>query len=217
MPWKVRKIEGGFTLVEILIAVLILGVALSTVYLSYTGIFRMTREVSTENEQLSTAHIFFTRLESDLGRLVPYNGNYEFFCRMKEIEEKKFPVLFFRSSAFLQLMEKEQRGGIAGIVYEVAKDNEGVLCLWRKEMPVSRSLTLLKKIVGGFRVCEEVKSISYIFYDASGKAYEEWDTSSGPVSQKGKLPAAVYIKLEVADKSFGKKIFLTPSKIAQGL
>jgi prepilin-type N-terminal cleavage/methylation domain-containing protein len=43
----------GFTLIEILLAIFILGIVLSTVYVSYTGTFRIIRE--TEYDALQPA------------------------------------------------------------------------------------------------------------------------------------------------------------------
>lgn len=57
MAWKDKKIKG-FTLVEILVAVLILSIVLSTVYVAYTGTFRLVREVNSKNHQLIAAQTF---------------------------------------------------------------------------------------------------------------------------------------------------------------
>ena len=67
----------GFTLIEILIAVLILGIVLTTVYASYTGTFRIVQEAITnmvKYSEATTAWIFLEYKKDSLSVAIKDNG-----------------------------------------------------------------------------------------------------------------------------------------------
>lgn len=200
MPWRNENLGGGFTLVEILVAILILGVTLSTIYVAYTGTFRIIQDVSTENEKLIAAQIFFSRIGDDLGRIVPYNGKYEFRCGLKEMGDKRLPILSFRSAHHLPMWDKDKAGGSSAIVYEVRQEKEGKLTVWRHDRLISKPLSFYQKIEGGFRVCTEVRNLTYLFFDSAGNEYKTWDSGSEQKNQKDKIPTVLDVKLELEGK-----------------
>lgn len=136
---------------------------------------------------------------------------------------KKIPVLYFRSSHHLPLWEGTKGGQTAGIMYDILKDKKGKVVVLRRDLLISKPLSFYKELPGGFAVCEGVRSISYAFFDASGKEYETWDsTAADRYEQKDQLPTAILIKLELAEVDDGAnpvflstKIYLPASRVGR--
>lgn len=204
MSWKIRK-EGwisegareiGFTLLEVLIAISILGLVLSTLYFVYVPILRLTHEGDKEVEYSSSVRIFFDRLSQDLMQMVPYGGNFEFYTYIKEIGTRKFLNLSFRTTYHLPLFPGDMPSAYGWVTYEVTQmsGKEGYTIV-RREVPFSRSTLGKKNTAYGFPVCENVAYISYLFFDDEGRYYNSWGLAGG--IREGAAPAAVMIRLEL--------------------
>jgi prepilin-type N-terminal cleavage/methylation domain-containing protein len=71
----------GFTLVELLVAVMILAMVLTTLYAAYTGTFRTALATEEDDALHGMARGMFLRLIRDLGGIVPYNGAMVFIAQ----------------------------------------------------------------------------------------------------------------------------------------
>ena len=107
----------GFTLIEILIAVFILGIVLSTVYASYTGTFRIIRATETDAELYGMARTVLERMTRDIEATAPWKGAFTFTARPYYLGNREFTRLIFRSTAHIAFGEKEEPAGIAVIEY----------------------------------------------------------------------------------------------------
>ncbi len=117
----------GFTLIEILIAVLILGIVLSTVYASYTGTFRIIRETQYDTEVYGMARSALDRMARDLQSAALWRGAFTFVTKPYTLGNREFMRLTFRSAAHVAFSDKEAMDGIALIEYGVEEgtDKEG--------------------------------------------------------------------------------------------
>jgi prepilin-type N-terminal cleavage/methylation domain-containing protein len=163
----VRK--NGFTLIEILIAVFILGIVLTTVYASYTGTFRIVRDTRDDAEIYGMARSALDRMARDLESATPYRGAFTFTAKPYNIGNREFTRLIFRSTAHVAFGENEFPAGIAVIEYNVDEGTE------KEGYTLSRSDSLFrdpeKEEVqpGGYLLCDQVESLTYLFYDETGK------------------------------------------------
>jgi len=209
----------GFTLIEILIAILILGIVLSTVYAAYTSTMKNVRDIEYQNNLYKMARTALDRMIKDLSSLQLSSGAFDLRAEKKILSDREFYVLSFFSAAHLAFGENEGNGSPAAITYYV-EENEGggSFSLWRADLPSAKP-SPEKTISGGFVVCQNVDSLRLKFYDSADRELESWDSSSYSTDQKGKAPVAVKIELalvNVNDKEkpykFMTKVFLPVKK-----
>lgn len=103
----------GFTLIEILIAVAILGIVLSTVYASYRGTFRIIHDARSDAEIYTMARNALDRMARDLQSAAPWRGGFTFTTKTQFLGNREFLHLSFRSAAHIAFSDKEAREGIA--------------------------------------------------------------------------------------------------------
>ena len=189
----------GFTLIEILIAVFILGIVLSTVYASYTGTFRIIRATETDAELYGMARTVLERMTRDLEAVAAWKGAFTFTARPYYLGDREFTRLIFRSTAHIAFSEREEPAGIAVIEYGVEEGTE------KEGYALSRSDSLYRDPVkeeaptGGFLMCDRVETLTYRFFDSAGKEYATWDNGDNE-AQKKKAPAMVEIRLGLVNE-----------------
>jgi general secretion pathway protein J len=218
-PMKKNIRASGFTLVEIMIAILILGLVLSTVYAAYSSTMKIVRDIEYENNLYKMARTTMDRMIKDLSSLQLSAGSFDLRAEKKTLSNREFYSLSFWSAAHLAFGENEGEGRPAAISYYV-EENEGggSFSLWRSDLAGAKP-GQEKNISGGFVVCKNVDSWRLIFYDSTGRESESWDSSSFSAEQKGKAPVAVKIELalvNINDKEkpykFMTKVFLPVKK-----
>lgn len=189
----------GFTLIEILIAVFILGIVLTTVYASYTGTFRTIRATETDAELYGMARTVLERMTRDLEAVAPWKGAFSFTAKPYYLGDREFTRLIFRSTAHIAFSEKEEPAGIAVIEYGVEEGTE------KEGYALSRSDSLHRDPekeaapTGGFLLCDRVEILTYRFFDSAGKEYETWNDGQDE-AQKKKAPAMVEIRLGLVNE-----------------
>jgi general secretion pathway protein J len=189
----------GFTLIEILIAVFILGIVLSTVYASYTGTFRIIRATENDAELYGMARTVLERMTRDLEATAPWKGEFTFTARPYNLGDRVFTRLTFRSTAHIAFGEQKEPAGIAVIEYGVEEGTE------KEGYALSRGDSLYRDPgkeeapTGGFLLCDRVETLTYRFFDSAGKEYETWDNGDNE-AQKNKAPAMVEIRLGLVNE-----------------
>jgi len=209
----------GFTLVEIMISILILGLVLSTVYAAYSGTMKIVRDIEYENHLYKMARTAMDRMIKDLSSLQLASGSFDLRAEKKTLSNREFYSLSFWSASHLAFGENEGEGSPAAISYYVEEDEgRGSFSLWRSDLSGAKP-SKEKKINGGFVVCQNIDSLSLRFYDSAGRELESWDSSSFSAQQKGQAPVAVKIELALVnldDKEkpykFMTKVFLPVKK-----
>jgi len=200
----------GFTLLEILIAVFILAIVLSTIFTSYTGTFRIIDETESQADTYGMARIalermledlesiYFTKtlktLESEGAMIQPTR----FVGDDKEIKERSADSLRFLSRAHVVFDEKGEDFEVAEIIYYVKENEDGdSLVLYRSDtLGFEEPLT---EENSGLVLCDGLSSINFAYYDMNGEVYDSWDSTEGDFINR--LPAMVSIKLTFANRS----------------
>ena len=188
----------GFTLIEILIAIFILGIVLSTVYAAYTGTFRIIRDTGYDAEAYAMARSALFRMTQDLSGVVPYKGSFYVSLRKGGERDRVLLELSFLSSSHIAFREKEPASGMAAIRYELAavEDQEGYV-LRRSDTVYSGGEAPDEEARAGFVVCENVHSLTFDFVDREGFMTDAWDSSSTAETQKKAAPVAVLVHLKL--------------------
>jgi general secretion pathway protein J len=204
----------GFTLIEIMIAILILGMVLSTVYVAYSGTMRIVQEMEYESNIYKMARTTLDRLIRDLTSIQQVNGFYKLQAETGAIGRHAFGALIFPSASHLAFAENEIDGSFAQIGYYVEEDqNSGEFSLRRSDL-LDLSSTKEKSKSGGYVICRNIDSLNLKFYDVNGKDYDSWDSTSSQNMQKGKLPVTVQIELSLVNANNKEKPFLFMTKVS---
>jgi general secretion pathway protein J len=203
----------GFTLLEILIAIFILGLVLTTVYASYSSTLKVTRDIEYENGIYKIARISLDRMIKDLSSLQLSGDSFILRAEKNIIGKHKFDSLVFWSAAHLAFGENDISGNSATISYFVKEDEGGdSFSLWRADI-LGTKPSPEKNTDSGFVLCQNLESLNLKFYDASGKETDNWDSSSLSSEQKGKAPVAIKIELSLVNVNNEEKPFKFMTKV----
>lgn len=200
--WPAQSRTNGFTLVEVLIAVFILGVVLSTVYAAYTATFRIVKISEYENDIYNMGRTTLQRMIYDFNAVIPYGGKFEWMTKRMAFGSREFPRLFFTSNINLDLYDKANPAGVSTIDYFVDEDGQrgGFVLLRSESIRRDKALDDLNELKkNAFPVCNHIHSIIYTFYDSKGKNYETWDSTESSDIQKARAPAFIAVELNLVN------------------
>ena len=200
---------SGFTLMEILLAFLILAIVMTTILGSFNAVFSTTDTLENSGKYYDMAKNCLNRMSLDLGALYvtqpPFYKKPEFddppdpyhiMGATADVGGTSFANLRFTSSAHIPL-DKNSRGGIAEIVYYVQAKTDGQLVLKRADhlypyppFEEKGSDPVLSR---------HVKSLAFKYYDAEGEEFETWNSDTDDYDHA--TPTAIGIELEIGNES----------------
>jgi general secretion pathway protein J len=206
------KGHSGFTLLEILIAIVIFATLLTTIYASYTGTFTVIGDTESQAEIYQMARIAMERMLEDLESLYIQEGSlqpgsegseenlFQFLGEEREIVGRRADTLRFLSSAHIDFSGKAPGYGPTQIGYYVKEDNDGEgFILYRADSPLFKETYPLDEKSGGLVLCEGLVSVAFTYYGKGGEAFNSWDSTSEGTANK--IPHAVSITLEFENAS----------------
>jgi prepilin-type N-terminal cleavage/methylation domain-containing protein len=202
----------GFTLVEILIAIFILGVVLTTVYAAYSGTLRVIRELDDESLIYKMGRMTLDRMSRDICAAQRSGSAFVFQSEKKTFGRNEFNTLFVWSAGHLVFDEDELSGQPASIAYFVKEEKDGSFSLWRSDVAGPKP-SMEKKSEGGLIICQNLQALNLKFYDESGKDYDVWDTQASIEQQKGKPPMFVQIELVMENARDTEKPYKFKTKV----
>ena len=218
---KIKRLASGFTLMEVLLAFLILAIVVSTILGSFNAVFSTTDTLENSGKYYDMARNCLNRMTFDLNALYvtqpPFYKKPEFDADPDpyrivggagDTGGTGFANLRFTSSAHVPL-DKSNRGGITEITYYIQEKTDGQLVLKRADHlypypPFEES--------GSDPVlCRYVKSLAFKFYDTEGEEFEEWNSEEEDYDHA--TPTAIGIQLEIGNES-ESYIFETTVRLA---
>ncbi|MFW6147332.1 MAG: PulJ/GspJ family protein [Thermodesulfobacteriota bacterium] len=202
-----RHLHSGFTLLEILIAIVIFATLLTTIYASYTGTFKLVEDTESQAEIYRMARIAMDRMIEDLESLYIQNNSqqssseaesevlFQFFGEEREIMGQRADTLRFISSSHIDFSGKDPAYGPTQISYSVKESENGEgFILYRSDNPLFKKTTFFDEESDGLILCEGLDSVVFTYHGEDGQTFDNWDyTDSGP---KKRIPKAVAITLE---------------------
>ena len=201
--------DSGFTLMEILLAFLILAIVVSTILGSFNAVFSTTDTLDNSGKYYAMAKNCLNRMSLDLKALYvtqpPYYKKPEFddppdLYRIEgsvvDVGGTNFAALRFTSSAHISL-DNNSRGGIAEIVYYVQSKTDGQLVLKRADHLYP--YPPFEEKGGDPVLCQHVKSLAFKYFDAEGQEFEEWNSDTDDYDHA--TPTAIGIQLEIGNES----------------
>lgn len=194
---------------EILIAILILGVVVTTVLASFNMVFSTTEVLDRKAAVFEAARTSLNRMVQDLEQVhitrrplyrepQPNDPPDPFRIEgvTEDIDGTNFANLRFASRSHIP----PQRPGdkrIAQIWYYVQPRNDGRLMLKRSDRLYP--YPDLEKDSADAVLCEAVKSLAFTYIDADGTEADSWDSDQDTFGYA--TPTAVNIRLEVGDEN----------------
>jgi general secretion pathway protein J len=175
--------NGGFTLIEVVIAVALLSLVMSSVYGIFTTISSTEQRLQSEAELYHQARVIFDRLGRELScsYLATSNENSAFSASN---ENNGSPYLAFTSTS--AITKGAQQGGLVRLRYELNTEfNKKVGRLLRSSVPLFAPDDPEK----GQRLSSQIKQLQWRFYDGIDWQ-EDWDSG-----QSNSLPQTVEISI----------------------
>ncbi|MBW1779156.1 MAG: prepilin-type N-terminal cleavage/methylation domain-containing protein [Deltaproteobacteria bacterium] len=203
-----QKIPGGFTLLEILLAIFIFALIVSAIFTAYRGTFNIINDTESQEDIYQMARIALERITGDLEAAyfpetaetpeTDSTNQIVFEGDKKEIRDLPCGELRFVSLAHLSSSDEKSLVEPAEIVYYGAAGSDGEgLDLYRSDTLLMREGT--ESGNRGQLICKGLSAIDFIYYDADGQPHESWDADEG--ATKGKLPSRVSIRMEFPNRN----------------
>jgi len=201
--------ETGFTLLEILIAISIFAIIVTTIFGSHNFVFSSAKAVEEDITVYEMARGCLSRITDDLQSLhvclppeyTPLDSDdeedpFKITGETADAGIESFSRLMFASRAHVSF-EKNIQEGIARIVYYVQKSDESGYVLRRADKLYPYEPFEEKK--SDPVLCENVKSLVFKYYDEEGSEYDTWNSDSDDVDYS--TPRVIKITLEIGDDS----------------
>ena len=195
--------NAGFTLLEIMLAMLVLGMVVAMVSLSLSGSIKAIDATSEQGEVYYRAQVAMERIGEDLTSAV-LTEHVEFIGTKGENDTSRADELSFASMAHIVFDSEDGQPGMGIIGYAVRPDrvDEQHLVLLRSDVLYRPMEEQAERENDGepFLLCDRLRSVRFSFIDHNGEELETWDTRVGEGEEKEKverrLPAAVSCSLE---------------------
>jgi general secretion pathway protein J len=204
-------LPAGFTLLEILIAIAILALVVTSLYGAYSGTIETTEKVERLRDIDQTARLVLMQMADDLKSLYYQKTESDVeespfrFSGGMEAEGEEGTVVEFASTSHLgfDLNFPSLRINRVRYVLEKESDNERYHKLVRIETPFADLPG--EREESSVELADSVESLTLNYLQADGQSFSQWDTRAKET--EGLPPRLVNIRLQMAeDKS---RIFTT--------
>ena len=194
---------GGFTLLEVLIAIFIFAIVMTTVFGSFNLVFMGVNDIEAGMGRYDTARACLNRILLDLQAVQltmkpryrpPGNDGapdpYRIVGDTSDADGETFGRLRFASLAHVPIGQSNWEG-VAEIVYYVEQDQGDRFVLRRTDRlePFEEDREEISDPI----LCDRLIGLTFTYYDAEGNDYENWDSESEDFGYA--TPAAIEIKL----------------------
>ncbi len=190
----------GFTLAELLIAILIFAVVVSLTYAAFTTTFTAVDSGDASSRFGERARITLERISEDLESF--YGGEGGFFQGESEsFAASRADSLTFSSTAHLRFNRDQQARGVTAITYTVEEvEDSGELRLYRNDEPILPGIPGVEAgEEKGFLLCEGLRELTFTYVDGEGAESNSWDSSLSESDEEVDYPRLVRIKIGFSD------------------
>ncbi len=225
--------QRGFTLLELLVAVGILGLVMSTVYGVLTRTLLATRHAEARAELYASGRAMVMRMADEIESALPPDRQVAFVGEQRGGTPPEDAIGFY--TIVHRMAGAERRpGGLAFVSYSLDRTQDGLFALRRSEevlanaggsandpnsadslagnpdLPTDMGAST-EPVVSAVYLLDHVAGMRFGYIDPeNGELVESWDTSQpGTDNRLRNLPAAVSISLFLADDNGGIHDFST--------
>ncbi|MDW7773128.1 MAG: type II secretion system protein [Desulfobulbaceae bacterium] len=190
----------GMTLVEVMLAMLMLAAVVTMVSLSISGSIRAIDATAEQGEVYHRAQVALQRISEDLTSALLVEG-IDFNGNSRDNDGSRGNILEFTSTAHVNFAN--DLAGIAMISYILKpdpEDGETFVLLRRDNLlrPSDTAETFRGEETDAFLLCDGLKSVRFTYRNEAGDEQETWvSLSEDPANPEDrKLPVSVNITLE---------------------
>ena len=201
--FRVTANQRGMTLLEIMLALLILGTVVTMVSITLSGSLNILNATQDHGAIYHRAQVALLRISEDISSTVLLKGveDADFVGIDEQLDGQDADTLQFASTAHIVFNRTVDKPGIALISYRVEEDQEidGELLLIRSdELVAITSSSKGGKDEGGFLLSDKLRSVNFSYLDEKGEELDDWTTDPDDLSKPSdrKLPVAVSCTLE---------------------
>ncbi|NNG01635.1 MAG: prepilin-type N-terminal cleavage/methylation domain-containing protein [Desulfobacteraceae bacterium] len=200
---------SGFTILELMVAIFIFAIVVSTVFGSFRSVFSSSEAMNTSTDLREMAANCLDRMRSDLLSIyvsVPpayippeFNDDPDIFRVVGDVSDDgsgDYGRLTFTSTAHLPF-RNDNRTGIAQIIYYADTDADDGIVIRRQDNLYPYPDDFEKK-EGDPILCERVKGLTFTYYDHDNEETDRWNSESDENSFAS--PIAVKIALVLGDE-----------------
>lgn len=208
-PLHGNRNTAGFTLMEILIAIFILGMVVTTVLTSFNMVFSTTEALDRNAAVYEAARTCLNRIVTDLEQIhiskrplyrQPQPEDppdpYRLLGVTEDVGGTSFAQLRFASRSHIP-PSRPGDNRIAQIWYYVMERNDGRLVLKRSDRLYP--YPDLEKDAADAVLCEDVKSLAFTYTDQEGADRDYWNSDEEEFDYT--TPQAVRIRLEIGGQN----------------
>ena len=193
----ISRNKKGFTLAELLIAMLIFFFVVSMTYAAFSTTFRVIEDAGSSSKYAERARVTLARMAEDLESFY-FTENGIFEGKETFHGELRGDSLTFPSRAHLLFHKDAAPAGYATISYSVEEsaDQEG-LRLFRRDVAYLPGQQNEEE--QGFLLCDELREVAFTYIDENGAEQENWDSELKKESEESEIPRAVKVRISFPD------------------
>jgi type II secretory pathway pseudopilin PulG len=215
----------GLTLLEIMLAMLMLATVVTMVSISISGSLRVVDATEKQGEVYYRAQVALQRISEDLSSALLVD-NIEFSGNNQENDSGRGNILEFTSTAHVVFDVENDHPGIALISYLVKpdKEKEGTFVLLRRDnllTPSDTAETFRGDGIDAFLLCDRLRAIKFTYVNKAGEELDSWTSSPEDLrnEESRKLPVSVKVTLEfwLDDSEENSIVFTTAVLLPIGL
>ncbi|MDR2548858.1 MAG: type II secretion system GspH family protein [Desulfobulbus sp.] len=214
----------GFTLLELLLAITVLGVVMAMLGLSLTSTMRVVEATEKEEEVYFLAQTAMRRITEDLASAIS-NPQALFIGQNNTVRDRRADSLDFASQARLILNPDKQKAGIARIRYQLLadRDDERIWKLLRSETLILPNSTAAGEPADdegadpAFLLADSLRAVEFRYYDRDGQEFDSWREveESGGQPKTGKDEDQALAGKKQGQAATGKDDGQVPAKAAK--
>jgi len=206
---------NGFTLVELLLAIFIFSVVISTVYGSYRATFHVVNSTEKKMAIAGKAHVVLERIVDDLSSLV--QGKEGFLIgEQQENANMRGDTLTFVSAVHIGLTKGDDLAGYSTIEYSAETDeNTGLLNLYRSGSSLLPGIQESDAETGKYLLCDGLKEVRFSYFGDGAAESEEWQSEEIESDDRShNFPVMVTVVLQFADSPESEQVSTFTTSVA---
>ena len=193
----------GFTLLEILVAIAILALVVTSLYGAYSGTLETTEKVESVRDVDQAARLALMQMADDFKSLYytksqGNDGPSPYRLGGGEVAEgEEGSLVEFASTNHLGFDMIFPSQLINRVIYVLEKDpdNERYHRLIRKELPFADLPGQQQEVT--VEIADGIKKLTLTYFNEDGQVFTQWDSSA--METEGLLPRIVHIQLQLAE------------------
>ncbi|WP_163338232.1 type II secretion system protein J [Desulfopila sp. IMCC35008] len=199
---KVRVMSSaGFTLLELLLAIFVFSVVITTVFGAYRTTFHNVQKSEFQAKMEGQARIILERIEADLESTFAGDGGI-MDGEQEDVDGKRGDRLSFTSTAHLRFNRNDQYAGVTVITYSTVENEEsGLLSLYRLDNPLTPvEEEQADEEEQGELLGENLKEFKLTYLNSEGDEQDNWqgnDNEASDNQEEKQLQLPVVIKVEL--------------------